>query len=396
MVGIAQPEDFSIFIRKIGYSVGLENTLDRFADFCCLYASVAQIKQGDWKKLVHDQWNLKTGNIADVFASLGIAEVTQQGVFAGPIGEAGAICLKMLNSDEQKRDALRHLLALAIVLSDGDIFLNCLAAQFNAQDVPTWLTRMVLGKRQRLYEIFRTQAEREAIATAITIERQKTNKGGGSKGGLNALAIGGLAGGLGKLGLPKPKDLFHMDPPSADYLRHVLPARREWARALGLLSQGKEGVTELGWRWLGVFGDAGFAGPSGEYSLRPTNFELEKARLATIPELMASSPTTWSYVCNVFTGLGGQYRPGSCGAQARALADITRNMFEAYKEFSQDRRMVRNELPVQVAFAAFMAICCSNKVEMVDYDSWLRSEQPADFGIKTRTSRTIELGITVT
>jgi len=398
MVGIAQPDNFSIFIRKIGYSVGLENTLERFSDFCHQYISVPQIKQKDWLELVHNKWNLKTNNIADVFSSLGIVEVTQQGVFAGPIGEAGAICLKVLTGADEQRRAMKHLLALAILLSDGDIFLNCLAAQFRTENVRDSLRKMVIGKRQQLFEVFRTQAEKEAIAAAITIERQKTNKGGASKGGLNALRTGGLNSGLGKLGLPQPKDVFQMDPPSSDYLRHVLPARREWARTLGLVGESKDGgVTELGWQWLQVFGDAGFALPSGEYSLRPTRFELEKARLGSMPLLAEYAPSTWSYVRNVAMALGATECAAEISSEEpKILAETTKSMFELYREFAQDRRMVRNELPLQVALSTYMALCCSTGKRLVNYDSWLRSDASASFGIKTRTSRTIELGIIVT
>lgn len=393
MVGIAQPENFNLFIRKIGYSVGLENTLDRFSDFCHLYATATQIKQKDWKELVHDQWKLKTTNIGDVFSSLGIVQVSQQGVFAGSFGEAGGICLNLIDDPKKQQDALRHLLALAIVLADGDIFLNCLGAEFKTDQVPGWLTRMVLGKRQQLFDIFHSQAEREAIAGAITIERQKTNKGGGSKGGLGAIQLGGLSSGRGKLGLPQPIDVYKMDAPSADYLRHVLPARKEWARTLGLAERDGT-VTDVGWGWLKAFGNGGFALASGEYSLRPTKFEIERARLSSIPQLVEFSPSTWDYVRIVCGGLGGRFVSGVEANRGYLLGDITKRMFETYREFSQDRRMVRNELPLLVALAAYMAICCATNEEMTDYDSWLRGDEPAAFSIKTRTSRTIELGIT--
>lgn len=397
MVGIAQPENFSPFLRKVGYSVGLENTLSRFSDFCREYASVPQLKIGDWSSLVHDadRWNLKTGNIADVFASLGIAQVTGQGVFAGPFGEAGAICVRLLETEAERDEALRHLLALSILLADGDIFLNCLAAQFNVDDIPPRLTGMVLGKRQELFELFKSQAEREAIAGAITIERQRSNKGGASKGSrLSAAAAAGLTGGLTHLGLPKPKDVHRMDPPSGDYLRHIVPSRREWARTLRLCD--KDGaVSAQGWRWLECIGAAGFVFASGEYSLRPTKFELERNRLSSSPQLMARSPSTWDYVALVARALASTDPISQRVVKDDELAAFTRHSFEAFREFAQDRRMLRNELPLFVALSAYMAYCRARGQDLVDYDAWLRSDVPLQFGIKTRSSRTIELGVIV-
>lgn len=395
MVGIAQPENFSPFLRKVGYSVGLENTLSRFTDFCHLYSTTSQIKTSDWQSLVEGKWKLKTAHIGDVFGSLGIAQVTSQGVFAGPIGEAGAICLLLLDSPAEKAEALKHLFALSILLSDGDIFFNCLAAEFKPDEISKRLTGMILGKRQELYEVFTSQAEREAIAGAITIERQRSNKGGASKGSRLTLgAPAGLSGGLKHLGLPKPKDVHSMDPPSNDYLRHIVPSRREWARSLGLCD--KDGaVTAQGWRWLHRLGNVGYVFKSGEISLRPTKFDLEVNRLSSISQLVSFAPRTWGYVSMVAHGLATEDLSESDIFNSDLLATLTVRIFSAFRELSQDRRMMRNELPLHVALPAYMAIARARGEGLVDYDAWLRSDVLQRYGIKTRSSRTIEMGIIV-
>lgn len=393
MVGIAQPENFSFFLRKIGYSVGLENTLSRFSDFCVEYSRRPQFKIADWSNLIHHQWNLKTSNISDVFSSLGIAQVTNQGIFAGPFGEAGAICIRELSSRSQRDEALRHLLALSILLADGDIFLNCLAAEFQPDEISRRLTAMILAKRQGLFLSFKSQGEREAIAAAVNIERQRTNRGGASKvSRLSTATSAGLSGGLGHLGLPKPKDVYAMDIPSKDYLRHVVPSRREWARSLGLC--GKDGkVTSQGWHWLQCIGNAGFVYDSGEYSLRPTKFELERSRLASIKELMNQAPRTWDYISLVSSGLTGSDLREKNPLNDREIAATTRCYFELFRDFAQDRRVLRNELPLFVALSAYMAISRAKGESLIDYESWLKSDLPHNFGIKVRSSRTIELGL---
>ncbi|WP_133117976.1 hypothetical protein [Burkholderia ubonensis] len=393
MVGIAQPENFGFFLRKVGYSVGLENTFGRFSDFCEEYSRTPQLKIGDWSNLIHHRWNLKTSNISDVFASLGIAQVTSQGIFAGPFGEAGAICVRLLDTKSEREEALRHILALSILLADGDIFLNCLAAEFQPDDISRRLMSMVLVKRQSLFELFKSQGEREAIAAAVTIERQRTNKGGASKvSRLTAATSAGLTGGLGHLGLPKPKDVYAMDPPSGDYIRHVIPSRREWARSLGLC--GKDGaVTSQGWHWLQCIGKAGFTFDSGEYSLRPTKFELERSRLASIRELMAHAPSTWDYVSLVSSGLTVTDTWEKNSLDNDEIAAITLCFFDVFRDFAQDRRILRNELPLLVALSAYMGISRARGESLIDYEAWLKCDLPQKFGIKVRSSRTIELGI---
>lgn len=393
MVGIARPEDFTIFIRKIGYSVGLENTLVRFSDFCHLYAEAPQLKPSDWKRLVREKWSLKSEHVADVFHALRFVQVTAQGVHAGPIGEAGAICVKMARSDAERSAALAYLFGLAVLLADGDVFFNCLATEFASEALSKSLVGMVLGKREELFRVFKSQGEREAIAAAITIERQRGNKGGAAhKQGLQDRVGGGLSSGLKGLGLPKAKEVHTMDAPSADYLRHVIPARREWARSLNLCD--KDGkVTERGWAWLKLLGDEGYVFESGEFSLRPTRFELEANRLSAVTELYARSPSTWDYVRLVAKALRGTGCRSVSSLESETLAAWTKGCFTHYRELSQDRRMVRNELPLLVASAAYVALASSSGEAYLDYDGWIRGEEALAEGLKVRSSRTIELGI---
>jgi hypothetical protein len=395
MVGIVQPESYSRFLRKVGYSVGLENTLSRFTDFCELYASKPQVKISDWQALVHEKWGLKTRNIADVFASLGIAQITNQGVFAGPFGESGAICIKVLEKPEEVAEALKHLFALSILLADGDIFFNCLAGEFAPTNIAKRLTGMVLGKRHELFDIFKGQADREAIASAITIERQRSNKGGAVKG--SRLTIGasqGLSGVSKSLGLPGAKDVNHMDPPSDDYFRHIVPSRREWAKSLGFCeSDGR--ISSEGWRILQSLGNAGFVFPGGEFSLRPTKFELECNRLSAIIPLTNSAPSTWDYVFLVANGLAPEDLILVTDPDENALESQTIAFFKIFRELSQDRQMVRNELPLFVALSSYMAISRARGEDLADYDSWLRNYVPRSQGIKVRSSRIIEIGILI-
>lgn len=393
MVGIARPENFSAFIRKVGYSVGLEKSLERFSDFCRAYAATPQLKHSDWLSLVEDKWDLKTTHIADVFSSLKMVQVNSQGVFAGPIGEAGGLVVRLLSDPLQQERALQCLFGLSVMLSDGDVFFNCLSAAFDPKETPKKLIGMVICKRQELFRVFKSQQEREAIATAITIERQKTNKGGASKGGVESRVQGGLSGAFKGLGLPAPVDVNSMEPPSADYLRHVLPARKEWARSLSLCE--KDGaIRDEGWQFLKALGEAGLVFSSGEFNMRPTKFELEANRFGAITELTNVAPSTWDYVKLTVAGLRPTCMYGN-GVDSAGFADFTKRLFGEFRELSQDRRMVRNEVPLFVALAVYAAIASATSSHYFDYDDWLRGEEPIEYGIKTRTSRTIELGILI-
>ena len=69
MAAIAQSDSYTIFIRKIGYSVGLEHTLDRLGNLYALYSSSKDVTVSSWRELVrgNDKWRLKSDNITDFF-----------------------------------------------------------------------------------------------------------------------------------------------------------------------------------------------------------------------------------------------------------------------------------------------------------------------------------------
>ena len=74
MADIAESDQFSIFMRKIGYSVALEHTFSRLIDLANVYAANCHIALADWQNLVYEKWELKTDNIADVFRALEVIQ----------------------------------------------------------------------------------------------------------------------------------------------------------------------------------------------------------------------------------------------------------------------------------------------------------------------------------
>ena len=80
MAATAHSDPYAIFMRKVGYSVGLERTLERAGDLEAMYASSRDVTASSWKELVSSQehWGLKSDNIADVFYSLRLIQRTSR------------------------------------------------------------------------------------------------------------------------------------------------------------------------------------------------------------------------------------------------------------------------------------------------------------------------------
>lgn len=390
MVGTAQADNFAVFIRKVGFSVGVESLLGRAGDFGRAYANVASFRESDWTELVYNKWKLKSLNVGDVFGALDIARIANREVYAGNTGEALGIVHKLL-SGPALDGAIRFLVATAIVRFDGDIFLNALRSAFIPDQTRSALIKMVSTKREALFACFKSPRDREAIARVVSIERQKGNKGSTGGGGLSSLTrsapLGARAEGLG---LPTSPDIYAVESPSPDYLRKVTTTRRGWAESLGLFRDGN--TTTQGDSFLLELSKHGFSRVDGTFVVWPTTFDLE-ANLFR-PEHFSSLGllSSWDFQLSVYRGLGGRVAIGDpdigdvCGRIAKA--------FRSYKELSQHRTMIRNEMSSQVAYAVLLAMAFGKGEKISDIGSLLRSDL-SDFGITVRPSKTIELAITV-
>lgn len=257
-------DPYEVLIRKIGYSVGLEATRERARDLAELYATSGGLSSTDWSELVKSRWNLSTDHIAKVFAELNLVRV-QPGAIDTLYGlDALGILWKQLTPTEFE-PALDAVLTALILIADADIFLNCMAGNFETEDCEGLLLSMIHDKRTDAHKAIRLSGLREKVDRVINIEVQKTNKGGAlAAKGIDALKrTTALESKLGPLQKPQS------DVPtiSADYLRKVPPRRRDWARSVGLFEEDTR--TPLGNKLLEAFSHAGCRYPDGAYTLWP-------------------------------------------------------------------------------------------------------------------------------
>lgn len=389
MVGTAQADNFAVFVRKIGYSVGLESLLSRARDFGEAYASIPSFRDSDWTELVDKKWGI-SNNIADVFGALDLARVQNREVYPGLIGESLGILAKQHGVIPQ--DALEFLIATAIVKSDGDVFLNGLRREFNEQETGKSLVRMIEAKREVLFEIFSAPRDREAVARTVSIERQRSNKGSASGGGLAGLTRSqSLSSKTQGLGLPQAIDVYKVDGPSPDYLRKVATSRRGWAESLGLFAKGR--ITAKGDHFLVGLADSGFAIADGTFLVWPTLFELasNQFRPASFQRLHLLS--SWEFQLAIFHSLGGK-APFSRWEELDVSRQIG-TIYETYRGLSQHRSMIRNEVSSNIVSSVILAEALASQGSVPDLDSAWKGDRSLSPSITVRPSKSIEYAITV-
>ena len=172
-----------IFFRRIGYSVGLEDTATRVRDLEALYLSKRDITIGMWDHLVHSPecWRLKSRNIADVFRSLGLVWRTGNDLVILENLDAMAISTTLSESQEAAERGRAFLLLWAIFANDGEIFVNLLLAGFEREKCRQRLTLLIQKKRQFLSDHIGTSMALEGFMRAVSIERQTSNPGGAGR-----------------------------------------------------------------------------------------------------------------------------------------------------------------------------------------------------------------------
>jgi len=173
---------WTIFMRKIGYSVGLEATLSRVSDLCDVYIADGTVTLQSWHDLV-SSWNLKKDNIGDFFGSLNLMKRTKTRLDVLPGLD---LCALARRADPSNR-ILAGALLLLLMEYDGEIFLNALAGGFKEDDLVRRLTTLVHYKRDVLFKIYRAPEIQTQLARIVGIDRQATNIGGaGQAKGLSA------------------------------------------------------------------------------------------------------------------------------------------------------------------------------------------------------------------
>jgi hypothetical protein len=349
MVVTAQSNPYEIFMRKIGYSVGLESTLSRVVDTAQSYVRDRQLSTTAWKGLVRDTWHLQNDNIGDFFNALGILRRTATSVDVLNGLDVHAILIESLG--DQHQAAVQMALLCQILESDGEIFLNCLKAGFEAGEIERLLKCLIDFKRAKLFQIYQNAQIRGRIAHVVSIERQATNKGNASaetkdqgrkRGPLGTKRVGPLAND------PIPEVSF-----SSDYFRKVPPRRKDWAVSIGLygangLVQGKfDPLLALLRAKHCIIG-------CGAIVLWPFSHEISRLRLnASVFESKVLD--FWDLVEFGVVGCAGHLSPACTQANSQRVLSLLKKHYDIFRNLNHPKAMLRRELPITIAYMTIAA-----------------------------------------
>ena len=384
MVAIVPSDSYSIFMRKIGYSVGLENTLQRIHDLEAMYLRKRDVTSASWRELVYgpENWKLRSDNITDVFSSLRLIQRVPGDILVLENLDALAIANCLLVCEEGDRGHVgdpsagrAFLLLWAILVNDGEIFVNMLLAGFDHEKIKTSLRRMMRRKRARLATLLRGKGSVARIQRTITIERQEKNRG--SAGGPRSIASLRRTEPLErhKRRALRPSEDASTTP-SADYLRKVPPRRRDWARSLDLWDD-EVGLTSRGKRFIAGLKNTGYIEKDGSFIYWPMDYELERAGFRR--DLLGDK-TKGLWNCLLDFGLAyAAVRPKafSQGDADKAVA-LIREVVKTFRMHHVRKAMLRREVPITVIYPAAVAYACARRRPIIDLPAAIAEEQRSE------------------
>ena len=376
MAATAHPDPYSIFMRKIGYSVGLERTLERTGDLEMIYTKNRDVTASIWKELVSgsEHWDLKSDNITDVFYSLRLLQRTAGDVLVLENLDALAIA-SILLKNVQERDAARAFLVLwAILVNDGEIFVNLLLAGFEEEQIKETLSTMMLQKREALSEVLGGKESAKQINRIITIERQEKNKG--------SAGVGQSISSLKRTeplhpGRTSVNDAVESDAIvfSKDYFRKVPPRRKDWARSLDLW-ENETGLTQRGKDFINGLTQAGYI-DRGLFTYWPMDYELVRAGFR--PDLLGEdAKSLWDCLTDFGSAYAGlQVKTPLAGDKDSAVALIDK-MLDVFRTLHVRKAMLRREMPITVAYPAAVACACATREPVLNLPVAIEAEQKGD------------------
>lgn len=382
MAATVHSDPYAIFLRKIGYSVGLEYTAERVKELAARYLQDRDVTVASWHELVTGSKD--TGNwgrdasaekhIGDFFYSLRLIQRTPGDVLVLENLDAMAICAELLEGTGQDA-AWDFLLLWAIVVNDGEIFLNLLLADFEEHQIKDRLRAMMGRKTTDLLGYLRGKVSAERIRRVIRIERQEKNRGsaGWGQSVVSLKRTGPLQPTSFSAGA---SDVVEKMEFSDDYFRKVPPRRRDWAVSLGLWD-GDKGITGRGRYFVDELRRSGYIDSNGGFTFWPMDYELVRSGLR--PDLFGDNTRSlWACLVDLGTAYSGvRVKPPSAGDADRAV-ELVSQMMDVFRSLHVRKAMLRRELPLTIAYPAAVALACARAEPVVDLPAAISTEQKSE------------------
>lgn len=406
MAVIVQADPFDRLIRKIGYSVGLEDLVNRVKALVTLYARDGSISAPAFRDLIEKKFKRRNAveHFANFYSQLNLVRAAAWDHGRGPPGgkkapaipktlqplyqlDSLSILQRMLLPDDAKYDAaVKVVLTQSIIEEDGDIFLNALLSDFQPDAMRVRFESMIRTKRQLLGGVVRNPAVVAKVNRIINIKNESTRPSLRVKEeivgrfGKRTHVLSSSTRQLGPLTAAADELISIPD----DYIEKVRRTRAGWAEDLELFCKG--GKTSRGARLLADLEHNHWGSVIPIIDARPTavfwGYQSDLERLRINPDsVRAAHWEAWDLLNSIaLAARAATDRPPASPPTADDVFDLLRWAFELYRSGNTAKGLIRNSLPLYVAEPVLVGSCVAEGRAIPD----LRAILTAEFHKKAR------------
>lgn len=381
MAAIVQSNKYNCLIRKIGYSVGLESLLERSIFLSEYYADQKSLSFAAWDEIVKKKYGLKgensTVHVANFFSSVDLIRLFGREIIVLPGLETLSILKRYYGQDTSNFvEAVKFYLILKIIEADGDIFLNCLEADFKAEKLKALLQTMIKEKREAIKNAVKVPSILNAIFSIIDIKHQGASSG--SSGSPFEKRTTASPSPFEKRTTPLSEAMDISIKISDDYLKKVPQTRKGWSSELGLYNA--DGITNKGAKLLENLRSVGLVGKNDAFVFWPYEKEILNIHMKC-SDLGATQLTQWDLIEAIFSTNGNIIEGFEESKDYGDVLKQLKELFVLYQEGSLGRGKIRHVLPIYIAQPCFAAI------KYVEHISIPKLPNIIDREIRSRTRR---------
>jgi len=356
MVAIAPYNKFAKLSRRVGFSVGLFKTKERFLDILKIYEDKQGISFRDlypvissWVKSGDKNENLS--HYSDVFSALNLFEFDIKRCTFSPkyLLEVAYILKKLLNK-EYHSIATDLIFLLSLIRSDGDLFLNAIETSFDQENLGKELAEVAKYKFEIITRNVRSIPLKNEIFQALSYEVLKTCEKTKKRKSRPVKKLSAI-----------PDYTFNV--PSQDFLKKAVSSRKAWYNSIEQLhSPIRDKILP-------------FFKSNSEYSINsnvciwPINYELDRNKVlydSVIPSKKCKK--SWEFLEDLKQALN---EKDEREMNELEFIEILKKCFSIKK--SKKSVTLSQELPILVFSFCFYIYCIIHKVKSLDFGKTLSS-----------------------
>ncbi len=379
MVATTQDNPLQQLMRRIGYSVGLEDLVSRISVLAEHYAETGSLSYAGFEELVVKRFGRKkeaVEHFCNLYRSLGFVFLSGRVLHPLPNLEVLSILRRWFEgNDGAFAEAVKLVLTHAILEADGEIFLNALGARFSSQKFKDLLEECIFAKRTQIAKVVRSKPLQQKIFEIIDVKTFGKGKAEGS----SATETSPYRFARRSTGLSKDSrrstslsggDLQTRIVITDRYLHHVPKNRASWALDLGYIADGA--LTPRGNALLSAVDKLKLRRPEGCYVFWPYDSDLALLRIDP-RDVAPTVARSWDVLTALATCVYGTTLSDSKDLD-KSTIETLRKIYVMYRQGSRGHGSIRHQVPLFVAAPSLVGVTVGEGRDLIDIERLIQRE----------------------